>query len=44
MGIFGKSGCFGLFGREVALLLLRDLEELAECFTVGLCHDTILQL
>jgi hypothetical protein len=44
MGVFGKSGSFGLLRGEEALLLLGDLKEPPRCFAVRLGHNTILQL
>jgi len=44
MGVFGKSGSFGLLRGEEALLLLGDLKEPPRCFAVRLGHNIILQL
>jgi hypothetical protein len=44
MRIFGESGHLGLLRREEALLLLGYIKELPRRFSVGLSHNTILQL
>ena len=43
MGVLCESSSLGLLRREEALLLFGEVEEPTRCFSVRLCHNTILQ-